>query len=99
MVLSEQQLRFWRENGYLGYDKPLLTPDEVQALAQRTEDTRTGKLNTLRLENFPRERRLKEQGIDPPDLRGQERYNAVRLIRFLHQHDDLVRDICQKPAI
>lgn len=99
MVLSEQQQTFWRENGYLAYDQPLLTPDEVQALAQRTQDIASGKLDTLPIENFSFERSLKEKGIDPDDLRGQERYDAVRLLRFLHRYDDLVLSICKKPAI
>ena len=83
----------------LCFFEPLLTPEEVQALAQRSEDITTGVLNTLPIENFSFERRLKEQGINPDDLTGEDRYNAVRLIRYLHQHDDLVRAICQKAAI
>lgn len=99
MTLSTDQLAFWREQGYLAYDQPLLTPGEVQALADRTKDIASGVLNTLPIENFSFERSLRDKGINADDLQGEERYNAVRLLRFLHRYDDLVLGICKKDAI
>lgn len=94
MTLTEQQQTFWTRNGYLAYDEPLLSAEEVQALAQRTEDIGCGRLN-----HVPAEMIGFEKGIATEGLEGQARYDAVRLINFLHRYDDLVLAICQKPAI
>jgi phytanoyl-CoA hydroxylase len=97
MTLSEQQKAFWTQHGYLAYDQPLLSAGEVQALAQRTEDIATG-----RLTHVPEEMIGFERGIAPDvlsGLQGEARYDAVRIIRFLHKYDDLVLGICQKAAI
>ncbi|MGN6564813.1 MAG: phytanoyl-CoA dioxygenase family protein [Thermomicrobiales bacterium] len=97
MALSEEQKTFWTQNGYLAYDQPLLSPDEVRALAQRTHDIATG-----RLTHVPEEMIGFERGIAPDvlaGLQGEARYDAVRIIRFLHKYDDLVLGISRKAAI
>jgi hypothetical protein len=76
MVLSDQQMAFWRENGCLASDQPLLTADEVQALADRAKDIASGTLNTLPAENFSVERT-----INPDEFRGEARYEAVLVPR------------------
>lgn len=94
MVLSEQQKASWASDGYLAYDQPLLSPEEVTALAQRTYDIATGKLNIL-----PKEMIGFERGIAAEGLEGEDRYNAIRQLIYLHRHDDLVLSICKKAAI
>jgi phytanoyl-CoA hydroxylase len=94
LVLTEDQRRSWLRSGFLAYDEPLLSSDEIQALAQRTEDIATG-----RLDHVPSEMIGFEKGIPVDGLHGQARFDAVRIIRFLHRYDDLVLSVCKKPQI
>ena len=97
MALTAEQKAFWTQHGYLAYDQPLLSSDEVQALAQRTQDIASGALNILPPEMIGFERAIPPETAR--DLRGEDRYNAVRQLIYLHRYDELVRSICQKDTI
>jgi ectoine hydroxylase-related dioxygenase (phytanoyl-CoA dioxygenase family) len=93
-VLSVEQKRFWDDNGYLIWDRPLLSAEQLQALAERLTDIARGRLTHVPEEMF-RFEQTGEAGADAEEAR----YNRVRTIAFLHKYDDLVRAICQSPTI
>jgi len=94
VALTEQQKDFWARNGYLVYDEPLLSANEVQALAQRTEDIASGKLN-----HVPQEMFRWEKAVAADAVQGPTKYDIVRQLLFLHKYDDVVLSICKKPEI
>jgi phytanoyl-CoA hydroxylase len=94
MALTRSQKAFWTRFGYLAYDEPLLSPEELRALAQRLEEIASGKLNHVPEEHF-----RFEQAAGNGAGQGLSRYDRVRNIAFLHKYDDLVLSIVKKPKI
>lgn len=94
MVLTAEQKQFWEENGYLIWDEPLLSAEQLQTLSDRITDIAKGRLTHVPEEFFSFEA-VTEQNGDEEDAR----YNSVRNIAFLHRHDDVVRSIAQSPNI
>jgi len=47
MALTAEQKAFYQQYGYLKYDKPILTQEEIATLRQRSEDLATRKLTHL----------------------------------------------------
>lgn len=93
MVLTAEQRAFWSEHGYLVWEEPLLTPDELEMLARRLEDIGTGRLTHVPPEHF-----RYVPGADP-EAAGPNRYDIVQNIAFVHRYDELVRSIVGKPSI
>lgn len=94
MALTRQQKAFWTRNGYLPYDQPLLSPEELQAIGQRIMDIAAGKLPDLPPEVFSVERAVRDGEIT--EVSDYDRY---RLMRYLHKYDDLILSICRTPKV
>jgi phytanoyl-CoA hydroxylase len=94
VTLTEQQKAFWNENGYLAYDQPLLSPEELEAIGKRVIEIASGARPDLPEQVFSVERAVARGEIT--DVEDQDRY---RIMRYLHKYDDLVLSMCRNPKV
>lgn len=94
MTLTAQQKDFWTTNGYLAYDRPLLSPEELEAIGKRIVEIASGQRPDLPPEVFSVERAVVAGTVQPADD-----YDRYRIMRYLHKYDDLVLSICRSPKI
>src|SRR5437879_4788368 len=95
-TLSDQQLAFWNENGYLLYDdRPLLDANEIEQIGAIMHDVAVG--------TYPKEIPEWVYSVEGAVVRGEIKpesaYDKYRIIRFMHKFDDYIMSICKKPAI
>ena len=94
MALTDEQKAFYRENGYLKYDKPILNDAQVAALCQRSEDIVHGRLNHIPPRFIQLEAKFRgntDPNVDPLD--------TVRKMTQLCYFDDLFATVAQNSAI
>lgn len=94
MALTDEQKAFYREHGYLKYDKPVLSDEEIAALRQRSEDIVYGRLNHIPPRFIQLESKFRgntDPNVDPLD--------TVRKMTQLCYFDDLFATVPKKSAI
>src|SRR6185436_7592094 len=82
-TLTDEQLAFWTANGYLAYDQPLLSPEELDAIGTRVMEIASGGRPDLPPEVFSVERAVVAGTVEPA-----HDYDRYRIMRYLHRYDD-----------
>lgn len=94
MTLTAEQKAFFEENGYLAYDKRVLTDEEIEALRQRSEEIVYGRVNHVP----PRFVQL-EAAFSNGQNSDTDRLDQVRKMTHLCYFDSLFESIARKPEI
>lgn len=94
MALTDEQRAFYRENGYLKYDKRILNDAEIAALRQRSEDIVYGRLGHIPPRFIQLEAKFRDNA-DPT----VDRLDAVRKMTQLCYFDDLFATVAKNSAI
>jgi ectoine hydroxylase-related dioxygenase (phytanoyl-CoA dioxygenase family) len=94
MTLTAQQQELWNSQGFLAYDEPLLSPEELEAIGKRIAELASGARPDLPAEVFSVERAVTAGAVKDVDD-----YDRYRVMRWLHKYDDLVLAACRSPKV
>jgi ectoine hydroxylase-related dioxygenase (phytanoyl-CoA dioxygenase family) len=94
MALTAEQKAFFKENGYLAYDKRILSDEEIAALRARSEDIVYGRMNHVPPRYVQLEAAFRENNGTTADPLDQ-----VRKMTHLCYFDPLFESVAKKPEI
>jgi hypothetical protein len=92
MTLTAEQKAFFEENGYLAYDKRILSDAEIETLRQRSEEIVYG-----RMDHVPPRFVQLEAAFSNGQNGAADRLDQVRKMTHLCYFDSLFESIAKKP--
>ena len=94
--LSAEQSAFFHSQGYLKYDRPVISDELLNALRQRSEDIAERRLTHVPDRYIQFEAQFRgEQGL--PE--GTSRIDGIRKMTQLAYFDEVFEAVCRSPAI
>src|SRR5690606_15573926 len=94
MALTAEQKAFFEENGYLAYDKRILSDEEIAALRQRSEEIVYGRMNHVPPRYIQLEAAFRDDNGNTSD-----RLDQVRKMTHLCYFDPVFESVAKKPEI